>query len=98
MPGSLDARKFAVSEKARYLRAGYLAVIWSVLAGAIGFVCGYSGNAWLAENPGSAAPLTGIILTGPAGAAIGFLYGLISGLSSWKSRQVVIGGAALLAI
>jgi len=56
-------------------------LIWAFTLGAVGLVCGYSGQAWLLKTGDSLGPMLGILLTGPAGFVVGIVLG---GLSARK--------------
>jgi hypothetical protein len=53
--------------------------------GIVGLVCGFFGSFWLAADPGNAAPLIGIFITGPLGVAIGLAVGAAVGLAKLRA-------------
>ena len=52
---------------------------WALILGAIGFVGGYVGP-MVVTPEANQGPLLGIFITGPGGALLGALIGLIAGL------------------
>lgn len=53
---------------------------WAFALGFVGFVCGYFGQALLLADQSDAAPLFGIVVTGPIGLFVGVLLG------AWSTR------------
>lgn len=63
---------------------------WSVVLGSVGLLCGYFGPLQLLAEPGSAAPLLGIFVTGPLGFVLGGLLGWLSVALHWNTKQNVL--------
>jgi hypothetical protein len=76
----------------------YLALVWGAVLGAAGLFVGYSGNFFLAANPGSAAPLVGLVVTGPLACAIGLGFGAICGFGGATTRQILAIGIGLTVV
>jgi len=72
-----------------------LGLAWAFIVSVFGFLCGYGGTFWQAADPGGVAPLTGIFITGPLGAVVGFLYGVFCGVRSFNPKLMLIGGVVL---
>jgi hypothetical protein len=67
--------------------------------GIVGLVCGFFGSFWLAADPGNAAPLIGIFITGPLGVAVGLAVGAAVGLAKLRiSAALSVFGLAALCI
>jgi len=79
----------------RIVRAPVIATIYAAVLGAIGFACGAAGNALLAANPGSAAPLVGYFFTGPLAAIGGLIIGIALGFTRLSNRVLGVTLAIL---
>src|SRR5436190_24230523 len=82
----------------RYVTALLLGLVWGITCGTVGFVCGYFGNSWFAEDPGTAGPLIGIFLTGPAAMLVGAFYGATFAFTSFKLKTHIAAGVLLVAV
>jgi hypothetical protein len=74
-------------------------LVWAFTLGAVGLVCGYSGQFWLLKTGDSLGPMLGIILTGPAGFILGIVLGGLSSkyqLNAW--RNVLFLAIAILVV
>ncbi len=66
----------------KFKQALYSGVIWASACGLVGFIVGYFGNMFMAENPGNIVPIIGIIHSGPKSFLIGLICGLIAGIAN----------------
>jgi hypothetical protein len=70
-------------------------LFYALILGLVGFICGFFGNALLADEPSNIAPVVGIIETGP----IGFIFGIILGITLRVLRlKYLIISAILVAV
>lgn len=65
-------------------------LIWAIVLGFVGFIFGYYGQDILLVAPGSAAPLIGIVVTGPIGFLVGLLLGGLSARIHLSTKQNLI--------
>jgi hypothetical protein len=73
---------------------------WVLALGGVGFAAGFLGPMLL--NPGAnQGPMAGIFITGPGGALLGLVMGLVSRIvraSPARQRQVLVGAALALSL
>jgi hypothetical protein len=73
--------------------------VWAFTLGAVGLICGYSGQFWLLKTGDNLGPMLGIILTGPVGFILGIVLGGLSSkyqLTVW--RNILFLAVATLAV
>jgi len=72
---------------------------WAAVLGAVGFFCGFVGPLVLAPDANQ-GPLFGIFISGPAGAVLGALLGMVVGTlgaTQAVATPVLVAGAAVVA-
>jgi hypothetical protein len=83
--------------------ADYVALLliirWTITLGAVGFVCGFFGPMLLAPDANQ-GPMLGIFITGPGGAALGAVFGLVVvalGVTPGTAGRLLYAAAMIIA-
>lgn len=73
-----------------------LPLLYGSILGVVGFLCGFFGNALLADELGNMAPVAGIIISGPLGLILGIVLGI--SLKVLRLHHLILSAAVVVAL